>query len=81
MIEEKKDDKHSESGNDTKPIVIRRISGCVDCPFCLMNDMAAGYSCKIDNARQLIRENKKFMPITPNWCPLKQLSILVKYGG
>lgn len=26
MIDEKKDDKHSESGNDTKPIVMRRFN-------------------------------------------------------
>jgi hypothetical protein len=39
MIEEKKDDKHSESGNDTKPIVSRRstFDGPVYtyiCPVC-----------------------------------------------
>jgi hypothetical protein len=76
-----KDEGLTVSQNDSKPIVSRRISGCADCPFCLMNDMCAGYSCKIDNARQLIRESKKFIPITPNWCPLKQVSMLLQYGG
>lgn len=34
MIEEKKDDKHSESGNDTKPIVRRCIvHNCEECPM------------------------------------------------
>lgn len=80
-FKEKKVEPTSESGNDAKPIVSRGISGCDDCPFCLMNDMSAGYSCKVDNARQLIRESKKFMPITPDWCPLKQVSMLVQYGG
>jgi hypothetical protein len=65
---------------ETKNTKIHIILGCKECPMCDMNDMCSGYSCRLkyypDN---LIKESKKFQPITPNWCPIKQNDILFKY--
>lgn len=41
MIDELNDDKHSESGNDTKPFVKRRVAVvecCWQCPFHVHDD-------------------------------------------
>lgn len=85
MIEEQKDDKHSESGNSTKPIVSRRIvRGCSDCPMCDMLDMSPGYACNLVDSQKVgyIKQSKKtWMPITPDWCPLKVEPLLIEYGG
>jgi len=59
----------------------RIISGCFDCPFNYEYDMAVGYGCKIDTENRSIRHSKKYQPITPDWCPVKNGSVVVKYGS
>lgn len=57
---------------------IIKINGCVDCPMLDMNDMCGGYTCNfIKHFRDEIKddfvdEDKKSLPITPEWCPLKK---------
>ena len=69
-------------GNGVLPCVSTRIiSGCSDCPMCDMNDMCSGYSCRLkEHPDNFIKESKKFQPITPKWCPIKQSDVLFKYG-
>ena len=59
------------------------ISGCIDCPMCDMNDMSSGYSCKMieypNNDSYIKEDNKKHIPITPKWCPIKQSDITFKF--
>lgn len=55
------------------------IIGCQDCPFSYEFDMAEGYGCKIDAEKRDIRQSKKFQPITPDWCPIKNGKASVKY--
>lgn len=66
----------------TKEIIkhIITINGCVDCPFSYEYDMAVGYGCKIDKQRSITQSNK-FQPITPDWCPAKKRSIVIKYDN
>jgi hypothetical protein len=46
-----------------------------------MNDMCSGYSCRLkEHTDNFIKESKKFQPITPKWCPIKQNDVLFKYG-
>jgi hypothetical protein len=59
----------------------RIINGCFDCPFNYEYDMAVGYGCKMDNEKRSIRQSKKYQPITPDWCPIKNSSVVVKYGS
>ncbi len=49
------------------------ITGCETCPCCDALDMSSGYKCKLVDEQEFgyIKENKWFMPDTPNWCPLK----------
>jgi hypothetical protein len=59
-----------------------RIKGCDDCPASVMLDMKPGYGCQLkktdDNGVYLvIPQTKRYRPITPKWCPLKQESILL----
>ena len=69
--------KHSVLGG----VSTRIISGCSDCPMCDMNDMCSGYSCRLkEHPDNFIKESKKFQPITPKWCPIKQNDVLFKYG-
>lgn len=55
------------------------IHGCVDCPFNYEYNMAVGYGCKLDTENRSIRQSKKYQPITPDWCPVKECSIVIKY--
>lgn len=60
------------------------IKSCSDCPMCDMYDMASGYGCNLYKAINLkesptIKENKKYMPDTPDWCPLKNESTLFEF--
>jgi len=59
----------------------RIINRCFDCPFNYGYDMAVGYGCKMDNENRSIRQSKKYQPITPDWCPVKNGSVVVKYGS
>lgn len=59
----------------------RIIHGCFDCPFNYEYDMAVGYGCKVDTENRSIRQSKKYQPITPDWCPVKKDSVVVKYGS
>lgn len=59
----------------------RIINGCFDCPFNYEYDMAVGYGCKLDAENRSIRQSKKYQPITPDWCPVKKGSVVVKYGS
>lgn len=59
----------------------RIIHGCFDCPFNYEYDMAVGYGCKLDTENRSIRQSKKYQPITPDWCPVKKDSVVVKYGS
>jgi len=72
----------NQQGNGVLPCVSTRIiSGCSDCPMCDMNDMCSGYSCRLkEHPDNFIEESKKFQPITPKWCPIKQSDVLFKYG-
>lgn len=53
-----------------------KISGCNDCPFCNMNDMASGFNCQIEK-RYDIEESEQLQPITPSWCPIKKEDVLI----
>lgn len=57
------------------------ISGCKDCPMCNENDMSSGYSCRIAQyPNDYIKQaNGKYIPETPEWCPLKQSDITFKF--
>lgn len=56
------------------------IPGCMECPMCIMNDMSSGYSCRLKSCPDnFIKESKRFNPITPKWCPIKQNNIIFKY--
>lgn len=55
------------------------ITGCINCPFSYENDMAVGYGCKLEKSHQSIRQSKTYLPITPNWCPIKTKPVVVKY--
>ena len=59
----------------------RIINGCFDCPFNYEYDMAVGYGCKLDTENRSIKQSKKYQPITPDWCPVKKDSVVVKYGS
>jgi len=80
--------KHEEQKIDNKQgnrvltrVGIHIISGCSECPMCDMNDMCSGYSCRLKkHPDNFIKESKKFQPITPKWCPIKQNDVLFKYG-
>lgn len=48
------------------------VLGCKDCPFCKENDMFAGYNCRVMDNDEIIKQDKMFDPITPDWCPLKK---------
>ncbi len=68
------------------------ITGCVNCPFCYEYDMAIGYGCNAMKAKlgsneyfqkfqpnhRIKQHTKKFIPITPDWCPLKSESLVLK---
>ena len=67
------------------------IKGCSNCPMCDANDMASGYSCQLyrrmgDNDMipnynyndNHIKENKRFQPETPNWCPIQGEGVTLK---
>jgi hypothetical protein len=62
-------------------VSFRIINGCFECPFSYAYDMAVGYGCKMDNENRSIRQSKKYQPITPDWCPVKNNSVVVKYGS
>lgn len=57
------------------------VSGCSDCPACDENDMALGYTCKLkEHPNNLIDERPHTLqPITPEWCPLKNQDIQLKF--
>lgn len=61
------------------------ITGCTTCPFSDMNDFDCNYSCKLlkfstnkDSVVNVIK-SKKYSPVTPNWCPLKNNNYLFKF--
>ena len=58
----------------------RIINGCFDCPFNYEYDMAVGYGCKLDTENMSIKQSKKYQPVTPDWCPVKKDSVVVKYS-
>ncbi|MEK6829022.1 MAG: hypothetical protein AABY15_02765 [Nanoarchaeota archaeon] len=61
----------------------RIITGCSDCPMCDMNDMASGYSCRLRDSSETsyIKEDlKKWQPVTPDWCPIKEQPILLTFN-
>ena len=43
--------------------------------------MAVGYGCKMDNENRSIRQSKKYQPITPDWCPVKNGTAPTKKAG
>jgi len=55
------------------------VSGCINCPFKYENDMGFGYVCKIDAKGRTINQSKKYLPITPEWCPVKSSSVVVTF--
>lgn len=62
MIEEKKDDKHSKSGNSTKPIVSRSfLNDYYICPDCMTNVPRNNENdfvdCKYKCGRKLNKDN------------------------
>lgn len=61
-------------------MIVKEITGCVDCPFCDENDMGIGYSCRIKVFDNHIKETKKFQKITPEWCPIKEQPLIIRYG-
>ena len=66
------------------------IDGCPECPCCDENDMGSGYGCQLMNIvnckpkghpepRPYIKEDTKtFMPVTPDWCPIKNNAVTLK---
>lgn len=68
-----------------------QITGCKDCPFCEFQDMSGGYKCQAERAlsmtydeymrydKRILDDQKTFIPITPEWCPLKTQSITISY--
>ncbi len=57
----------------------RIINGCFDCPFNYEYDMSVGYGCTLDAENRRIGRSKEYLPITPDWCPVKKSSVVVKY--
>lgn len=60
---------------------IFEISGCKDCPMCDENDMCSGYTCRmVEYPNNYIKqERKKYIPETPEWCPIKKSDITFKF--
>ena len=58
-------------------MIEKEITGCIDCPFSYGYDMAVGSGCKIDDQNRDVQQ-KRCVPITPDWCPLKTESIIIK---
>mgnify|MGYP001612202556 CR=1 FL=1 len=71
-----------------------KISGCKDCIFCSENDAGSGSTCRLamdilykldrqytnkEYADTQINVDKKYNPITPEWCPLKNENVTVSY--
>lgn len=60
------------------------IKGCKNCPVIDMNDFCPGWQCHLEEKENnsdpytIIQNDKKYIPITPDWCPLKKQSILLK---
>ncbi len=59
-----------------------KVDGCINCPFCDMNDMSDGFTCRairmIDrNQDSYIKEDMNFRVIDPGWCPLKSGGIKI----
>lgn len=56
-----------------------QVTGCIDCPMCDMLDMAPGYKCNLfPTDKGYIKQNKFFMPDTPDWCPLIKGSVTIE---
>ena len=55
-------------------------NGCRGCIFAVQNDMDGSYTCRAEEKRigfeqyhkenKYIKIDKKYQPITPEWCPL-----------
>jgi len=59
------------------------IEGCINCPVIDQNDFCDGWTCRLEekknsDAYTIILEDKNFLPINPDWCPLKEQTILLK---
>ncbi len=57
----------------------KQVTGCIDCPFSYSFDISIGYGCTLDNSDRTIKQHtKKYIPIDPEWCPLKEEDITIK---
>lgn len=59
------------------------IKGCEDCPAVDRSGWG-GHTCNLEEKDNLvpgtiIPEDKRYIPITPDWCPLKKQPILLKF--
>jgi hypothetical protein len=55
------------------------ISECRDCPALRTNDMDIGYNCGFSEYPNNYIQEHNDTPITPEWCPIKQNEIHLKY--
>jgi hypothetical protein len=73
--------KNKEQKPHGSVVTTRIITGCSDCPTCDMNDMSSGYSCRLkEYPDNFIKQSERWQPVTPDWCPLKQGSVLFKFA-
>jgi len=59
------------------------INGCNNCPACQFNDASpnVSWSCGIlQNGKAIwAKEPYSFIPDTPDWCPIKKESVILKF--
>jgi hypothetical protein len=57
---------------------VKEISDCNSCPLCIENRGTVGYHCWLDSDGKDIPTSKTYLPITPNWCPLRERGVILK---
>ena len=68
-------------GDDKEPVNSLVVGGCANCPLGYMLDMASGYGCSLigtEKPESIIREDSRFLPKTPDWCPIKNTPLEIR---
>jgi len=57
---------------------IINIEGCFDCPLLDENDFCDGWICNLKKDKIIKRDGITHLAFTPDWCPLKEQTVLLK---
>ncbi len=67
------------------PPVQMEVTGCNDCPMSIMKGFTSGWACMFKSMKQefgdewQIKSDSNYLPVTPDWCPLKSYSVLLSF--